>query len=103
MYQHENRPFNAESYKINDSRAKATLKNYLIERGFHGIQDNENYSFDLTGYKDNKKYLFEVEIKNQWLDVWPNSWQEIRIPKRKERLILEWKKSFRHARFICNS
>ena len=94
MYQHENRPFDAESYKINDPSAKATLKNYLIKRGFHSIEDNENYSFDLTGYKDNKKYLFEVEIKNQWLDVWPNSWQEIRIPKRKERLILEWKKSF---------
>ena len=63
MYQHENRPFDAESYKINDPRAKATLKNYLIKRGFYSIEDNENYSFDLTGYKDNKNIYLRLRSK----------------------------------------
>ena len=88
---HNNRKFDINSYKKNDERAKEAIINYLKESNYKDIESIENYSFDVTANKDNIFYLFEVEIKNQWIDVWDWRWKEIRIPERKQKLIDRWK------------
>ena len=82
---HNNRKFDINSYKKNDERAKEAIINYLKESNYKDIESIENYSFDVTANKDNIFYLFEVEIKNQWKDVWDWRWKEIRIPERKTK------------------
>ena len=93
MKQHNNRKFDKGSYDKNDNKAKNAMIKFLKSRNFKQIQAEENYYFDLSAVnKDNKKYFFEVEMKNQWHNNWNPLWKEIRIPERKKRLINKWKK-----------
>ena len=91
---HNNRKFDKESYKANDQKAKDAMSNYLYQQGYSDIEQREDYFFDISAKKD-KNYFFEVEIKNQWSNIWPSSWKEVRIPERKQRLINKWKKEFK--------
>tara|TARA_R110000796_G_scaffold207942_1_gene324228 strand:+ start:61 stop:963 length:903 start_codon:yes stop_codon:yes gene_type:complete len=84
---HNNRTFDRESYNQNDARAKKYMVSYLTEQNFSDIVAKEDYYFDVSASKKDEKFFFEVEIKNQWDTHWPNSWKEIRIPQRKQRLI----------------
>ena len=96
---HNNRKFQRASYQMNDARAKKSLSDYLISKGYNTHLETENYSFDLKATKDNKEELFEVEVKNQWGQTWNPDWIEIRIPKRKQRLIDLWKLDFYYLNF----
>ena len=89
---HNNRRFDKDSYTRNDKRAKDALIEYLVGNGYVIHQAVEDYGFDIKTVKDETVHLFEVEIKNQWGDNWNTSWEEIRIPERKRRLIDRWKK-----------
>mgnify|MGYP003624406041 CR=1 FL=1 len=91
---HDNRPFDRQSYNENDARAKKAMVNYLTVNNFTDIVDKEDYYFDVSANKKDKKFFFEVEIKNQWGDSWPNSWEEVRIPERKQRLINRKEKDY---------
>ena len=96
---HNNRKFDKVSYKANDQKAKDAMSNYLSRQGYTDIEQREDYFFDISAKKD-KNYFFEVEIKNQWGEVWPSSWKEVRIPERKQRLINKWKKEFKDHELI---
>ena len=91
---HNNRPFDRQSYKENDARAKKAMVNYLTANKFNDIIDKENYYFDVSANKKDRKFFFEVEIKNQWGVQWPDTWKEVRIPERKQRLINRKEKDF---------
>ena len=91
---HNNRTFDRKSYNENDARAKKAMVNYLTAENFTDIVDKEDYYFDVSANKKDKKFFFEVEIKNQWGDSWPNSWEEVRIPERKQRLINRKEKDY---------
>jgi len=95
---HDNRPFDRQSYNENDARAKKAMVNYLTVNNFTDIVDKEDYYFDVSANKKVKgkdeKFFFEVEIKNQWDTYWPESWKEVRIPQRKQRLINRKEKDY---------
>ena len=91
---HNNRTFDRKSYNENDARAKKAMVNYLTAENFTDIVDKEDYYFDVSANKKDEKFFFEVEIKNQWGDYWPNSWEEVRIPERKQRLINRKEKDY---------
>lgn len=97
---HSNRSFDKESYLQNDARAKSAWINYLDKKGFDIVSDKEDFMFDLVTTKENEKYLFELEVKNQWSKEWPEDWQEIRIPERKSRLIDAWIKLYDHSKLF---
>ena len=90
---HNNRTFDRQSYNQNDGRAKKAMVDYLKSLSFEDIESKEDFYFDVSAKKD-KNYFFEVEIKNQWGDYWPNSWEEVRIPERKQRLINRKEKDY---------
>jgi len=102
-----NRKFQPDAYKRNDARAKKALAEHLEIEGYVISESRENYSFDLEVTKDSDTQfgtvsfpeLYEVEIKNQWGKEWPSAWKEIRIPKRKFKLIERWKKNYLHTPF----
>jgi len=95
---HDNRPFDRQSYNENDARAKKAMVNYLTVNNFTDIVDKEDYYFDVSASKKVKdkdeKFFFEVEIKNQWDAYWPETWEEVRIPQRKQRLINRKEKDY---------
>ena len=84
---HNNRPFDRQSYNQNDARAKKAMVSYLTAQNFSDIVDKEDYYFDVSASKKDKKFFFEVAIKNQWGSSWNASWKEVRISERKRRLI----------------
>ena len=44
------------------------------------------------GPEGHPRLLWEVEVKYSWkTDEWPDSWKELRIPYRKQRLLDKWK------------
>ena len=102
-----NRKFQPDSYERNDARAKKALAEHLEIEGYVILESRENYSFDLEVTRDSDTQfgtvsfpeLYEVEIKNQWGKEWPSVWKEIRIPKRKFKLIERWKKNYLHTPF----
>tara|TARA_Y100000310_G_scaffold181233_1_gene181135 strand:+ start:223 stop:702 length:480 start_codon:yes stop_codon:yes gene_type:complete len=101
MKQHNNRKFDKLSYKRNDLRAKEAMIKFLKEKNFTNIKAKEDYFFDIFAKnKKDKKYFFEVEIKNQWGDYWNPSWKEVRIPERKRRLINKWKQEYPNYNLI---
>ena len=91
---HDNRPFDRQSYKENDARAKKAMVGYLTANKFNDIVDKEDYYFDVSANKKDRKFFFEVEIKNQWGVQWPDFWKEVRIPERKQRLINRKEKDY---------
>ena len=91
---HNNRPFDRQSYKENDARAKKAMVGYLTANKFNDIVDKEDYYFDVSANKKDRKFFFEVEIKNQWGVQWPDTWKEVRIPERKQRLINRKEKDY---------
>ena len=91
---HNNRPFDRQSYNQNDARAKKAMVSYLTAQNFSNIVDKEDYYFDVSASKKDKKFFFEVEIKNQWGSNWNPSWREVRIPERKRRLINKKNKEY---------
>ena len=74
-------------YTIEDNK-------FIINSIDSSLVDKEDYYFDVSANKKDEKFFFEVEIKNQWGDYWPNSWEEVRIPERKQRLINRKEKDY---------
>ena len=64
MYQA--RKFSKESYDQYDSMIKNIVVDYIECKG--GVIDKieEDYSFDIEAYYNNKKYYFEVEAKSKY-------------------------------------
>ena len=82
------RKFDKESYKLNDKRAKDTIRRWLDSRGIYSHID-EDYGVDIKAYNpDTKRFSnHEVEMKNMWDGDWPCHWNTIHIPERKKKLL----------------
>ena len=84
-----------------DTLGKDVISSWLSKQG-HSITDTtEKYSCDIVTEKNGIKHNTEVEIKFSWKGDWPDSWDEIRIPYRKNRLLSEENLTFYILRSDC--
>lgn len=60
---------------------------YLKSEGHKILDKTETYGPDIVSEKDGKLYYTEVETKLVWSGDWPESWEDVRLPERKKRLI----------------
>lgn len=81
------KPFSRALYNTYDGKAKAALIALLKLRGHTILNTEENYNADVMSEKDGVTYFNEAEVKTGWTGDWPNTWYDIRIPERKQRLI----------------
>lgn len=79
--------FSPSLYKKYNKMAIAAGTKYLEANGFTITSSKEDKKADFHATKDNKDYLFEVEVKNVWSGEWPKAWKDIQLPERKSRLI----------------
>ncbi len=84
------KPFEPELYDKFDTPAKDALVSYLEQQG-HTIKSvKEDYYADVVSTKGSQAWIYsEAEIKAAWKagTDWPSSWDEVRIPGRKQRLL----------------
>ena len=85
--------FDKALYDVADAKAKECMIGWLKEKDHAHIKSNETTFFDIISFVDHglPRHLYEVEIKYSWRSDWPDSWEEIRIPYRKVRLLEKWK------------
>ena len=84
------KPFEQDLYDRFDNPAKAALV-ILLERAGHAIPNlTEDYYADIVSTKDGVTHYSEAEVKRGWDSEWPNTWEEIRIPERKIRLLKKY-------------
>ena len=86
--------FDRTLYEIADKAAKKAMVSWLKEHDHTNIDTNETTYFDIvsTVGPDLPRHLYEVEVKYSWKgNEWPDSWKELRIPHRKQRLLDKWK------------
>ena len=85
--------FDKALYDVADAKAKECMIGWLKEKDHAHIKSNETTFFDIISFVDHglPRHLYEVEIKYSWRSDWPDSWEEIRIPYRKLRLLNKWK------------
>ena len=92
MYK-KNKYFDRHLYNKADTLAKKVMSDWLKYAGYGNIDSEENYGVDISCVKDGTNYYFETEIKYGWKTIWPDSWDEIRIPYRKKKIIDKWTKN----------
>ena len=82
------RKFNQDSYDKNDYFAREKFSEFIIRKGHLIIKNEEDYNHDLQTVKNNKKYLFELEVKSKYVftdrDSFP--FQTVSFLGRKKRL-----------------
>ena len=94
------KPFNKTTYDIADTTAKKHMMGWLEHtQPKCTVNSKETTYFDLTVKTDDggDAQLYEVEIKYAWKEEWPDTWDELRIPHRKKRLLDKWKKEYRNC------
>ena len=94
------KPFSKTTYDIADTTAKKHMIGWLEHTQPQcTVNSKETTYFDLTVKTDDgvDAQLYEVEIKYAWKDEWPETWDELRIPHRKKRLLDKWKEDYRHC------
>ena len=87
------KPFDKALYDRADTKAKQCMVGWLKENDHTNISSNETTYFDIICRVNDSsadRILYEVEIKYSWRGDWPDSWDEIRIPERKRRLLNKW-------------
>tara|TARA_R110001583_G_scaffold132731_1_gene284688 strand:+ start:1499 stop:1930 length:432 start_codon:yes stop_codon:yes gene_type:complete len=93
--------FDRNLYAKADTRGKDVLSSWLIKNGHNITTTKENYNCDIVTEKNGVTHNTEVEIKFSWKGNWPDSWDEIRIPYRKNRLLVEDNLTFYVLRSDC--
>ena len=86
--------FDRALYDVADAKAKSVMIDWLKTQDHVRIDSSETTFFDIVSTVDEglPRHLYEVEIKYSWKsNDWPSSWQQIRIPHRKNRLLQKWK------------
>ena len=81
------RKFSNALYKAYDQPAKEKLISFLKSKGHTILSDKEDYNVDVVSEKNGYTYFNEAEVKVAWDKDWPTTWEEIRIPERKKRLL----------------
>jgi hypothetical protein len=84
------KPFEKHLYDKFDNPAKIALIKLLKEKGHVIPFVKENYYADIVSHKNGTVHYSEAEVKQAWLDEWPETWEEIRIPERKTRLLKKY-------------
>ena len=84
------KPFERHLYDKYDNPAKAKLIELLTLRGHKIKSVAENYYADVVSEKDGHIVYSEAEVKTAWVSDWPTTWEEIRIPERKRRLLARY-------------
>ncbi len=79
--------FDRSLYIKADTKGKDVISNLLIKKGHTLTNIKETYSCDIVTEKNGVTHNSEVEIKFSWKEEWPLSWEEIRIPYRKHKLL----------------
>ena len=82
--------FDRELYNKSDTLSKKVMSDWLKYAGYGSVDSEEDYGVDISCMKEGTNYFFETEIKYGWKTVWPDSWDEIRIPYRKKKIIDKW-------------
>jgi hypothetical protein len=82
--------FDKKLYEDADPLSKGTLSSWLSKNGYTDINQEETYGVDIVCKKVGIPCYFETEIKYGWKGEWPNSWNEIRIPYRKLKIVQKW-------------
>ena len=75
--------FSRTLYDKSDKKAKDVIRTYLQKKGHTLKKNEEKFSCDIEG----EEHGWEVEIKYSWKGDWPSSWEDVRIPYRKNRLL----------------
>jgi len=83
--------FSRRDYEAFDGPAKDALTRLLKTRGHKILDTSETYYADVVSTKGGYTYHSEAEVKVSWKGPWPESWGEIRIPERKNRLLKKHK------------
>ena len=80
--------FNRELYNRTDGLAKDAIQKYLTKNKHIILTVQENYSCDIESLSEDGTLCFsEVEIKFSWAEEWPKTWEDVRIPYRKQKLL----------------
>jgi len=80
--------FNRELYNRTDGLAKEAIQKYLIKNKHIILTVQEKYSCDIESLSEDGTLCFsEVEIKFSWAEEWPKTWEDVRIPYRKQKLL----------------
>jgi len=85
--------FDKALYDKHDNPAKEALINFLLSRGHSVIKSEEDYGVDVVSLIKDTYHYSEAEVKVAWKAEWPESWKEIRIPERKQRLLNKYGKN----------
>ena len=93
--------FDRSLYIKADTKGKSVISSWLSKNG-HSVTDiTEKYSCDIVTEKDGVTHNSEVEIKFSWKGDWPDSWEEVRIPYRKNKLLTNTNLTFYVLRSDC--
>ena len=84
------KPFSRALYDKHDNPAKEALIRILVASGHKVGQVAENFYADVVSVKDGVVYHNEAEVKRAWTGDWPETWEDIRIPERKSRLLKKY-------------
>ena len=80
--------FNRELYNRTDGLAKDAIQKYLTKNKHIILTVQEKYSCDIESLSEDGTLCFsEVEIKFSWAEEWPKTWEDVRIPYRKQKLL----------------
>ena len=79
--------FSRGLYAKADTKGKDVISSWLTKNGHSITTTKENYNCDIITEKNGVTHNTEVEIKFSWKGEWPETWEEIRIPYRKSRLL----------------
>jgi len=93
--------FDRSLYIKADTLGKDVISSWLSKQGHNITDTTEKYSCDIVTEKNGIKHNTEVEIKFSWKGDWPDSWDEIRIPYRKNRHLSEENLTFYILRSDC--
>ena len=92
--------FDPVLYQVADRDAKAATLGWLKALKFTTVDTTERKDFDIIcKAATDIHHLYEVEVKYSWKGDWNPSWKEVRIPYRKNRLLLKWKEQYPDALF----
>jgi hypothetical protein len=84
------RPFEKKLYDKYDNPAKEALVKVLEDRGHRIVSVAETYYADVVSEYEGEIFHSEAEVKTAWKSDWPTTWEEIRIPERKGRLLQKY-------------
>jgi len=79
--------FDRNLYNKTNTKAIRAGVSYLKSQDHSILDKKETYGPDIISEKNGVLHYTEVETKLVWSGDWPVTWEDVRIPERKSRLI----------------